>query len=105
MSGGQPNQLGALGQTYARAGRTDKAREILAELLKAAEERFVPLTCFAVIHLGLDEHDTAMQYLKRAHGQRELPLATIGVHALWDPLRARSDFKELVGNLGLQALS
>jgi TolB-like protein/Flp pilus assembly protein TadD len=105
LSGGQPNQLGALGQTYALAGRTDKAREILAELHKAAEQRFIPLTCFAVIHLGLDEHDIAMEYLKKAYGQRELPLATVGVHALWDPLRGRSDFKELVGRLGLQAVA
>ena len=105
LSGGLPNQLGALGQIYACAGQPEKAYEMLSELTRMAEYHFVPQTSMAVVHLGLGDHDSALQHLKKAYGQRELPLTTIGVHPLWDPIRKRPEFKELLGNLGLQALA
>jgi TolB-like protein/Tfp pilus assembly protein PilF len=105
LSGGLPNQLGALGQIYARAGYQDKAREMLTELQRMAEHHYVPNTCISVVHLGLDEEDAALHYLQKAASQHELPLSTIGVHPLWDPLRKHAAFKELLGNLGLQALA
>jgi TolB-like protein/Flp pilus assembly protein TadD len=105
LSGGLPNQLAALGQTYACAGDLEKAREMLLELNEMTEHHFVPQTCFAVIHVGLGEKDLALEHLKGAYGQRELPLATIGVHPLWDSLRTHRDFKELLGKIGLHALA
>jgi len=105
LSGGLPNQLGALGQIYACAGQAEKAREMLQELTNMAEYHFVPQTSLAVVHLGLGDYDAALAHLEKAYGQRELPLTTIGVHPLWDPLRKRPEFKALLGKIGLQALA
>ena len=53
LAGDVPNILGALGQAHALAGETQKAREILHGLRTAARECPVPLTCIAIVHLGL----------------------------------------------------
>ena len=105
LCGDLPNLLGALGQTYARAGYPDKAREVLAEIQTLPRQRYIPYTCRAVVHLGLGEDDLALQLVEKAYGQRELSLAAMGVHPLWDPLRKYPYFKELLGKLGLQALA
>jgi hypothetical protein len=104
LCGDQPNVLGALGQTYAMAGRPDQARKILTEMQALSEHRFIPNCSMAVIHVGLGEDEAALELLEKACGQREPPLASIGVHALWDPLRKYPSFTALVEKLGLGGL-
>jgi TolB-like protein/Flp pilus assembly protein TadD len=104
LCGDQPNVLGALGQTYAMAGRPDQARKILTEMEALSEHRFIPNCSMAVIHVGLGEDEAALELLEKACGQREPPLASIGVHALWDPLRKYPSFTALVEKLGLGGL-
>ncbi|HYI95659.1 MAG TPA: hypothetical protein VEX68_19110 [Bryobacteraceae bacterium] len=70
-----------------------------------AQWRFVPMLARAVIYLGLGDEEAALDHLKIAYGQRELPLANLGIHPLWDPLRKHAAFKELLGKIGLQALA
>ncbi len=105
LAGNVPSLLGALGQTYAQCGQPEKARAILAEMDEMAQWRFVPMLARAVIHLGLGDEEAALDHLNIAYGQRELPLANLGIHPLWDPLRKHAAFKELLGKIGLQALA
>jgi serine/threonine-protein kinase len=104
LCGDQPNVLGALGQTYAMAGRADQAQKLLAEMQVLSDQRFIPYCSMAVIHVGLGENEAALELLEEACGQRELPLASVGVHPLWDPLRGYPRFTALVEKLGLGGL-
>ena len=105
LCGDQPNVLGALGQTYAMAGRPDQARKILAEMHALAEQRFIPHCSMAVIHVGLGEDEAALELLEKACGQREPPLASIGVHALWDPFANTRPLRRWLKSLALAVLS
>jgi tetratricopeptide (TPR) repeat protein len=102
LAGDIPNILGALGQTYALAGQTPKARRLLAELHSLAERRYVTRTCFALIHLGLGEKQLALDWLEQSCQRRELPLANIGVHPVYDELRAEPRFLALLERIGLR---
>lgn len=103
LCGDSPSLLGALGQTYACSGQRQQARDLLAALHAQREHRFVSSASIAVIHVGLGEDDAALELLEQAYGQREFPLASIGVHPLWDPLRKYPYFNELVEKIGLRA--
>lgn len=95
-----PNVIGALGQTLARAGRMDDARRCLDELHALANTQYVPSTCFAIVHLGLDEPDRCMEWLETACEQRELPLTMIRTHPVYDPLRGEPRFQALLSRMG-----
>ncbi len=94
-----PNILGALGQSYGLAGRPDRARELLERLASLSRERYVPATCFALIHAGLGEHDAAVAWLERGADRRDLPLAAIKTHPAYDALRDHPGFQALLARL------
>ncbi|HEU4526203.1 MAG TPA: protein kinase, partial [Gemmatimonadales bacterium] len=64
--GASLNRKSSIGHTYALAGEAGKARAVLAELQKAAGERYVPAYWFALVYTGLGERDQALRYLERA---------------------------------------
>jgi serine/threonine-protein kinase len=100
LGGDVPSLLGALGQACALAGRTDQARQLLAELSRLSEARYVPSTCFAITHLGLGELDKAMTWLELACERHELPVMTMKVHPVYDPLRNEPAFQSLLRRIG-----
>ena len=57
---------------------------------------YVSSTCFALIHLGVDENREALDWLERGCRQRELPLISLKVHPAYDPLRREPRFQALV---------
>ncbi|HEY1756418.1 MAG TPA: tetratricopeptide repeat protein [Bryobacteraceae bacterium] len=97
---GTPKIISALGQTLATAGRTAEARACLDQLHSLARARYVPSTCFAIVHLGLGEHESSLEWLETACEQRELPLTMIRIHPLYDPLRAEPRFQALLPRMG-----
>lgn len=101
LVGEVPTIVGALGHTYGLAGRKAEARSLLARLLRLADTTYVPSSCFALIHLGLGEKQEALQWLEQGCARRELNLAAIGVHPLYDPLRAEPRFAALLRQMGL----
>jgi serine/threonine-protein kinase len=99
-----PNILGALGQTYALAGNSERAKALIDELNVLALHRHVPATCYAVIQLGLGNKECALQWLEKSCGQRDLSVATVGVHPVYDGLRSEPRFNALLEKIGLQDL-
>jgi serine/threonine-protein kinase len=97
-----PSRLGALGQVYAWAGRHREARNCLARLHQLAEQRHVPGTCFAVIHLGLGEIEEALGWLETAVRRNDAPVLSIGVHPAYDALRSEPRFQALLRQGGLE---
>ena len=100
LSGGEvPNILGALGQSYGLAGQYNRACELLGRLADLAREKYVPATCFALIHTGLGEQDRAVEWLERGADRRDLPLSAIKTHPAYDSLRGHPGFQALLSRL------
>jgi serine/threonine-protein kinase len=96
-----PSLLGALGQTLAAAGHHAEAQGFLQKLETMSKTQWVPLGCFAVLHLGLGDLETSIQFLEDAAEQRELSVIGLKVHPLYDPLRALPRFDRLLRRLRL----
>ena len=96
LAGDVPNILGAMGEIFALSGDTASARRILAELTARALDSYVPSTCFARVHSGLGEVERALDWLEKGCEQRELPMAMLKVHPVYDPLRDEPRFQAVV---------
>jgi serine/threonine-protein kinase len=101
LAGDIPSIIGALGQAYAMAGRKDEAERLLGQLSRMATVRYVPCSCFAVLHLGLNEHEKALEWLERGCNQRDSSMSAIGVHPVYRPLRSHPRFRVLLTRVGL----
>ena len=98
---GVPSILAAMGQIFGLSGDRASARGVLARLEARARERHIPSTCFAIVHLGQGEKDRALDWLEHGCEQRELSLASIGVHPVYDELRGEPRFQALLKRLRL----
>ena len=95
-----PRVLGALGQAYAKVGNHEKAREMLGEIKRIAQSRFVPVSGPVAVHLGLEEHEEALRWLQYGFERRDVSLCQIAVHPLYKPLRNHLRFIDLVDRVG-----
>ena len=92
--------LAYLGYGLAAAGREHAARAILTELDGTANGRYVESFARAVVHLGLRDHDSALECLERGYEERSWQLLWLGSWPLFDPLRATPRFRALLARIG-----
>jgi len=102
LGGDIPNILAAMGQVFGLSGDHAAARGVLAQLEARSVERYVPSTAFAIVHLGLGEKEQALDWLEKSCGQRELPLAALKVHPVYDELRGAPRFEALLKRLRME---
>lgn len=102
MSGNHPLVMGALGATYARAGRNDKARDVAGELHRPVTDRYVPPIALAWIHIALGEPDRAFDWLEQAADARDCLLCYLAVGPVYDSLRPHPKYQPLLQRIGLQ---
>lgn len=91
----------ALGMAHGLAGETPAATAILEHLSRVRESAFVPAFNLALVHLGLGEHDQALDFLEEAHRERSSWMISLGVEPVLDPLRGEPRFQRLVERVGL----
>ncbi len=99
-----PGEISAkalLTHAYAVSGRTGKARELLAELKAASGTRYVAAYTLAAIHVGLGEHDAALELLDRGWRERDRGMAWLKVSPRFDPVRGHPLFQEILRRLRL----
>jgi Tfp pilus assembly protein PilF len=101
LSERKPETLGLLGYAYARAGDRDQARRILNELKQTSAYPHVLNYGMAVIHVGLDEPEQALDWLEQGWRDRSFQLANLNVDPVWNSLRSHPRFRELVRRIGL----
>src|SRR5580698_9403529 len=101
LSGGSPLMRAALAQTFAVAGATQKAIQILEDLQRLATERYVAPHFFAGIHIGLGENDRALEYLEKACAEHCHWLIYLHIDPGMDSLRGNPRFQELLRRVGL----
>ncbi len=93
---GDPITEGALGWAYALAGQRERARDLLRDLTQRGAEAYFPAACIAWVHVGLGEHDEAIDWLNKAREQREGLCAYFNVAPLYEPLRRHPRFQDLL---------
>jgi tetratricopeptide (TPR) repeat protein len=93
--------LGQLGEAYAMAGQTEKARAILEELHTRARTEYVSPYHLAYVYTGLGETERALDWLERAVEKRTGPTYGIGGSFLLAPLRPHPRFQALLRGMKL----
>jgi predicted Zn-dependent protease len=96
LVGDVPSLLAAIGQTLASTGRTKEARIRLNDLRTLGNAQWVPSMCFAVVYLGLGDHENSLTWLESATENREIAVTALNVHPMYDPLRAEPRFRALL---------
>jgi serine/threonine protein kinase/tetratricopeptide (TPR) repeat protein len=84
----------------AEKGNREKALGYYAELQELSKTQRVVAYVWAILDVGLHEFDRAVTWLEQAYEERDPPLLYIQCEHLWDPLRSRPDFQELVRKIG-----
>ena len=97
---GQRAQIEWLGFAYGAAGRHEEARQILAELERNAEHKFVSPQSFAIVHLGLGQQAAALGWLERACDQRAVEVLSFP-GPVFESLQAEPRFRAILGRMGL----
>jgi serine/threonine-protein kinase len=101
LGGTSVNHLAILAHVHGLAGRTDEARSLLLEIqARAAAGQASPIWV-ALAHLGLGEHDAALEWLERAYGERDGSLILVAASPEFDPLRKDPRFRSLLERMGL----
>jgi TolB-like protein/DNA-binding winged helix-turn-helix (wHTH) protein/Flp pilus assembly protein TadD len=94
--------LTEMAYSLAAAGRQTEAREILRRLDERSTSAFVPAYNLAIIHIALNEHDTAIMYMRQAFDERDWAFFVLAVEPRLDPLRKDPRFQEILAKLNLQ---
>ena len=87
----------------AMSGRVQEARRGLDELLKSANERYVPPYNIALAYCGLGERQKALDYLEKAVSVKDLRVVFIKVDRRLDVLRSEPRFVELMRRMNFNS--
>jgi len=93
--------LATLGHAYAVSGNRSEAQNVLNDLQHLAKQRYVSPYFIAVIYVGLQEDDLALEWLEKAYQERHPYLILLKVEPVFDRLRKNDKFIDLQRRVGL----
>ena len=93
-------EIADLAEAYFRAGRRERAEQLVAELEGRAEQGYVAAVPLAAVHLLMGDREAALDWLERAYSQRDWNLVFLQ-HRRYDELRSDPRFQELYRRVGL----
>jgi serine/threonine protein kinase len=105
LSGGSPLMRAALAHTFGTAGRRREALQLLNDLTKVAEQRYVAPHFFAGIHIGLGEYDRAIEYLEKSYEEHSHWLVYLHIDPSMDILQDNPRFQDLLRRVGVPELT
>ena len=94
--------LGALGHTYGRWEKPDRALAVLDELAALSQSNYVDPFEIAHVHAGLGKTDAALDNLERAAADRSGWLVYCGVWPAFEDLRSTTRFRALLNRMTLR---
>ena len=101
FSNQMPAMLSWLGLFCAIAGRKKEARKVLDGLYERALKGYVSPACFAWIHLGLGEIDTAFEWMNKAVDECDQLMMPIKNYGFLDPFRKDPRYEALLRKMNL----
>ncbi len=101
LSQGNPIWLSQLGQAFGAIGRRKEAWEVLERLEKLSDERYVSPYHYAYVHVGLGDHERALDLLEEAMERRAGAVSGIKGSFLFAPLRNHPRFVVLLKKMNL----
>jgi TolB-like protein/DNA-binding winged helix-turn-helix (wHTH) protein/Flp pilus assembly protein TadD len=93
----------ALGYALARSGNTHEAKQILSELMTGSQEGYVSPVNLAMISVGLNDTEAALNWLEQAYNRRDPALCDILRQLRFRSLYTHPRFKTLLQRMGLPA--
>jgi TolB-like protein/DNA-binding winged helix-turn-helix (wHTH) protein/Tfp pilus assembly protein PilF len=100
LSRDTPLATASIGNALARSGDRSGAIRALHELTTLSKHAPVPSICFALVHAGLGDDDQAIDWLEKAYKERSDFLLVLNVDPLFDDLRPKPRFQELLHRIG-----
>ena len=105
LSGQNSKPISVTGYILGRSGRTAEAREVLAALEMASQQRYVPPYALALVYAGLGDVDAAFKWLDRAYAARDVHLMFLTADAKWDQYRTDPRFRDLLARCGFTTVA
>jgi len=96
-----PYSLASLAEACARAGKREKAQDLLREILRRAADGYVSPFGVAWVYSALGDRDSTFEWLEKAYAERSNGMAYLAVRHLDDPIRADPRFADLLRRMGL----
>jgi TolB-like protein/Flp pilus assembly protein TadD len=103
LSPNSPRMRGALGRTFALAGKKKEALRTLTELHDLAARQYVSPFELASLHFALGQVELGFEWLTRAYQDRCYELTSIRVDPRFDSLRAHPMFAPILSKAGIEA--
>lgn len=100
-SGHSSEMIAQLAWANGRAGRTERARDLLRTLQARSKTQHVSPFFPALAHAGLGEWATAIDLLNAAYREREWFLCVLKTDPAFEPVRNDARFQDLVRRLNL----
>jgi serine/threonine protein kinase/tetratricopeptide (TPR) repeat protein len=91
----------ALAHALAKSGKTAEARQLLESLLQRSLRGYVSAYDIAIVYAGLGENDHAIDWLRKAMGERSMFVVHLTWDARLDGLRQDPRFTDLVKQLAV----
>jgi serine/threonine-protein kinase len=101
LSGGDNNEVAALGHAYAASGQKGEAQKTLADLTMRSQQTYVQPSGIAAIHIALGDTDQGFEWLEKAFVDQSTSLVYLKVDPVFDPVRKEPRFTDLVHRVGL----
>ena len=87
------------GYIHGRMQRPGEARLELERLNQLSRREHVSPWHSAIVHLGLGEHDRAIDFLEQALSDRAWQLRLLPVEPIFDPIRSNPRFRGLIAKV------
>jgi serine/threonine protein kinase/tetratricopeptide (TPR) repeat protein len=94
----------ALGYALAQAGQRNEAEEVLRQLEELSTQRYVSPVDMAMIHIGLEDNERAIEDLERAYEEHADRMSWIKVNPVFDPLRSDLRFQSILQRMNFPEL-
>jgi len=101
LSAGLPMARAYAGYVLAKAGRRAEALAILGQLEEQSGQRYVPSVARVWCHLGLGDHERAIEWLETGYEQRDSHLPHVRLMRAFEPLLPDPRYRDLLRRLGL----
>ena len=101
LAGGSNCVKAMKAHAYAAAGDKSSARRILTELKQTPSNKCMPSYDIAATYAALGEVNHTVTWLNRACNERNMKLFTLVQDPRFDLLRSRSEFIQIVDQMGL----